>query len=89
MDRYSEALRKLASWMRYLSEADVLRMHELTLERFGGSDSVWNRGGLDSVVHQPMPSFVGEDLYPIDFAKAAALGYSPIRNHPSQMATGA
>lgn len=68
--------------MHYLSEADVLRMHEITLERFGGSAGVRDRGGLDSAVHQPMASFDGEDLYPTIFAKAAALGYSIIRNHP-------
>lgn len=68
--------------MHYLSEADVLRMHELALERFGGSGGVRDRGGLDSAVHQPMASFGGEDLYPTVFAKAAALGYSLIRNHP-------
>ncbi len=68
--------------MQYLSEADVLRMHELALDRFGGSAGVRDTGGLNSAVHQPMGSFGGEDLYPTVFSKAAALGYSLIRNHP-------
>ncbi len=68
--------------MHYRSKADVLRMHELALERYGGGIGVRDAGGLDSAVHQPMASFGGEDLYPSIFSKAAALGYSLIRNHP-------
>lgn len=60
----------------------MLRMHELALERYGGTTGVRDAGGLDSAVHQPMASFGGEDLYPTVFDNAAALGYSLIRNHP-------
>lgn len=37
---------------------------------------------LDSALAQPRMTFSGEDLYPTIAEKAAALGFSLIRNHP-------
>jgi len=39
-------------------------------------------GLLESAVGQPRQTFGGEDLYPDLVAKAAALGFSLIANHP-------
>lgn len=68
--------------MRYLTLAEVVRLHQRVIERSGGSDGVRDEGGLDSAVHQPQMTFGGDDLYPTLAAKAAALGFSLIKNHP-------
>ncbi len=39
-------------------------------------------GLLESAIAQPRMTFGGEDLYPSLLEKAAALGFSPIMNHP-------
>jgi death-on-curing protein len=39
-------------------------------------------GALESAVAQPRQTFGGEELYPSLAAKAAALGFSLIQNHP-------
>jgi death-on-curing protein len=39
-------------------------------------------GGLESAVAQPQMTFEGQDLHPCLPTKAAALGFSLIRNHP-------
>ena len=39
-------------------------------------------GALESAVARPRQTFGGEDLYPGLTAKAAALGFSLIQNHP-------
>ena len=41
-----------------------------------------DRNALDSAVAQPRMTFDGEDLYPDAAEKAAALGFSLIKNHP-------
>src|SRR5262249_50831857 len=39
-------------------------------------------GGLDSAIAQPQMTFGGQELYPSLGAKAAALGFSLVCNHP-------
>jgi death on curing protein len=67
---------------RYLTLAEVLRLHELIIAQTGGSDGLRDLGLLESALGQPRQSFGGEDLYPTLAAKAAALGFSLINNHP-------
>jgi death-on-curing protein len=68
--------------MRYLSVEEVLLLHSLLISQSGGSTGLRDRGALESAVAQPEASFGGEELYPNVAAKAAALGYSLIQNHP-------
>jgi death on curing protein len=68
--------------MRLLSLAEVLDLHRRALERHGGATGLRDRGALESAVAQPQMTFGGEDLYPGLPAKAAALGFSLISNHP-------
>ena len=68
--------------MRYLYPKQVLYLHQEIIERSGGSAGVRDQGLLESAVYRPQASFGGEDLYPDLFSKAAALGYSIIKNHP-------
>lgn len=68
--------------VRYLTNAEVVLIHERVLARFGGAGGIRDWGLLDSAVQRPRAAFGGEDLYPDLFAKAAALGHSLVLNHP-------
>ncbi|HJW13289.1 MAG TPA: type II toxin-antitoxin system death-on-curing family toxin [Thermoanaerobaculia bacterium] len=66
----------------YLSIEQILLLHELQMDRFGGSRGLRDRGGLESAAARPAMTFGGEDLYPDIAAKAAALMHSIVVNHP-------
>lgn len=61
---------------------DILKLHELSIKDFGGSNGIRDSGLLESAIARPFQTFGGEDLYPTVFEKAAALGESLIINHP-------
>jgi death-on-curing protein len=67
---------------RALSVPEILRIHALLMEQAGSNAAVRDLAGLESAAAQPGMSFGGEDLYPDAIAKAVALGFSLIRNHP-------
>lgn len=66
----------------FLEVEDVLQIHQLQLERFGGSAGLRDRGLLESAIAQPQASFGGEYLHPDLFLMAAAYLYHLVRNHP-------
>ena len=68
--------------MRYLSKAEVEELHRRILATSGGSAGIRDEGAFDSALSQPQMSFGGVDLYPTLPEKAAALGFSLVRNHP-------
>ena len=68
--------------MRYLSLAEVLLLHRLVMEQSGQQSVLRDLGAVESAVAQPRQTFGGEDLYPTLTAKAGALGFSLIQNHP-------
>jgi death on curing protein len=68
--------------MRYLTLHEVLEAHERILQQSGGKPGVLNLGALESALAQPRMTFDGQDLYPTLVEKAAALGFSLIKNHP-------
>lgn len=68
--------------MRDLSLPEVLDLHDQLIEAFGGSRGIRDLGALESALAQPLATFGGDDLYPGLFAKAAALGFSLVMNHP-------
>jgi death-on-curing protein len=68
--------------MRYLTVDEVVHLHRLMLERFGGASGLRDRGALESSVVQPQMTFGGQDLYPTLAEKASALGFSLVLNHP-------
>ena len=67
---------------RYLSLAEVLRLHGRIIDDTGGSDGLRDLGLLESALAQPRQTFGGADLYPTLTEKAAAVGFSLINNHP-------
>jgi len=63
----------------------VLQLHHELIQQTGGSAGLRDLNGLKSALAQPRMTFGGQDLYPTLVEKAAALGFSMIQNHPSQM----
>jgi death-on-curing protein len=68
--------------MKYLNVTLVLRIHARSIEQFGGDPAIRDLGMLESAVAQPRAGFGGKDLYPDLPAKAAALAFSLVMNHP-------
>ena len=67
--------------MRYLTLGEVLALHRRILAESGGRPGLRDLGAIASALTQPKVSVGGEDAYPSLMDKAAALGYSLIRNH--------
>ena len=61
---------------------EVLEIHELMIQRYGGGKGIRDMQMLISAIERPFQSFDKEELYPTDFDKAAALMESIISNHP-------
>jgi death on curing protein len=68
--------------MRYLTKAEILKIHHQIITETGGSFGVSNLGLLESAIAQPQMTFDGEELYPNLTEKAATLGFCLIKNHP-------
>jgi death-on-curing protein len=72
--------------MRYLTLNELLQLHyhvvEHVVEQSGGSVRIHSIEALESALAQPRMTFDAKDLYPTIVEKAAALGFSLIRNHP-------
>ncbi len=68
--------------MRYLTLSEVLDLHRRVIDQSGGAAGVRELGGVEAAVAQPQMTFGGEDLYPTIEAKATALCFSLVMNHP-------
>ena len=62
---------------RYLRAADVLILHALQIERYGGSNGLRDMGQLESALYRPQTGY-----YPDLVAETAALWESLSQNHP-------
>jgi death on curing protein len=60
----------------------VYEIHEYILAKTGGLEGLRDGTMLHAAVSRPFASFAGQDLYPDDFEKAAALFHSLIKSHP-------
>lgn len=68
--------------MIYLTIEQILDIHNQIIARTVGVSGITNRGLLESAVAQPQMTFGGQELYATLPGKAAALGFSLIKNHP-------
>jgi death-on-curing protein len=68
--------------IRYLTEAELIEVHDLVVEQSGGSLGLRDPGALASAAAQPSQSFGGAELYEGEVAKAAALCFFLASNHP-------
>lgn len=70
------------SEFRFLSIDDVLVLHELQIERYGGSSGIRDRGLLESAVAMPQASFGGAYMHTGLFEMAAAYAFHIAENQP-------
>ncbi len=61
---------------------DVIRIHEILIDNFGGSKGIRDRGLLESAISRPFQTFDKVDLYSNPVDKASALIESVLINHP-------
>ncbi|MBI2339412.1 MAG: type II toxin-antitoxin system death-on-curing family toxin [Deltaproteobacteria bacterium] len=66
----------------YLTAEEILALHEISINEFGGSRGIRDVGLLESAAYQPRQGFGGVELYPEIRDKASALGYSISENQP-------
>ena len=62
---------------RYLSVEDILRFHDILIERYGGTKGIRDRSGLESAVARPQIGYYADVV-----EEAAALLESLSQNHP-------
>ncbi|MDB5086764.1 MAG: doc [Mucilaginibacter sp.] len=58
------------------------RLHNILIDKFGGSKGIRDKGSLLAALARPYASFDQQDLYPSATEKAAAIFESIIINHP-------
>lgn len=61
---------------------DVLNIHNILIDKFGGSKGIRDIGSLESAINRPFATFDNKDLYPNPSDKAAAILESILINHP-------
>ena len=58
------------------------RLHNILINKFGGSRGIRDKGSLLAALARPYASFDQQDLYPTAVEKGAAIFESLIINHP-------
>ncbi len=66
---------------RFFTLSEIVRLQQCIIQTTGGKTGVLDLRAVDSAVAQPQMTFGGEDFYPALEDKAAALGFSLIKNH--------
>ena len=61
---------------------DAIHIHEILIDKFGGSKGIRDLGLLESALSRPFQTFDQKELYPTPIDKAAALIESILINHP-------
>ncbi|MBK0382233.1 type II toxin-antitoxin system death-on-curing family toxin [Pedobacter sp. SD-b] len=61
---------------------DVLNIHNILIDKFGGSKGVRDHGLLESAINRPFATFDNLELYESPEQKAAAILESILINHP-------
>lgn len=68
--------------MNYLSLEQLLALHVLAIEQFGGSKGLRDLGQLESALTSQRQEVFGEELYQDIYEKAAAVCRGVIGDHP-------
>ena len=68
--------------IRFLLIEEVIEIHRLQINRFGGLHGVRDRGLLESAIMSPQASFAGYFAYDSLALMAAAYVFHLIKNHP-------
>ena len=62
----------------------VENIHNILIERFGGTSGIRESGGLESAINRPFQTFDQKELYSTPVEKAAAIFESRISNRAAQ-----
>lgn len=65
-----------------IARSEAIAIHEILIERFGGTKGLRDSGALESALSRPYLTFDQKELYPTPAGKAAAIFESIISNHP-------
>lgn len=66
----------------FLEIADILDIHQILIEQFGGMSGIRDEGLLESALSQPKATFFGELLHSTIYQQAAGYLYHLAKNHP-------
>jgi death-on-curing protein len=64
-----------------VSFAEVLFMHTVMIDRYGGGIGVRDHGLVESALHRPISAFGGRLRYRTPFRRAAVLWLGMVKNH--------
>jgi death on curing protein len=67
--------------VRYLTLDEIFQLQSESIQRFGGTPGVRDRGLVESALAQPAMTFDGEELHPTIIEKAAVLAFAFAKNH--------
>lgn len=67
---------------RFLTRDEVLTIHELSIEAFGGTLGVRDAGLLDAALAMPQQAVGGQFLHHVPFGMSAAYAFHLCQNHP-------
>lgn len=67
---------------KYLTLEEVLCIHDMMIEKFGGSHGVRDLGLVESALARPSAGFGDFEAYPDIYLKSAVLAHSLLKNHP-------
>lgn len=62
--------------------AEILFLHTVSIQEYGGSEGVRDPGALEAAAARPWSAAFGREHFPAPYEKAAALTESIIRRHP-------
>ncbi len=60
----------------------AIAIHNILIEKFGGSSGIRDNELLRSALERPYATFDGKELYPTVVSKASSLFESILKNHP-------
>ncbi len=60
----------------------VIKIHNLLIDKFGGTPGIRDHSLLDSALNRPFQTFDSELLYPSIIDQAGAIIESIVKNHP-------
>ena len=66
--------------IQFLNLDDVLILHEMQIERYGGATGIRDQGLLESAIGMPQASFGGEFMHKGLFKMAAAYAFHRVRS---------
>ncbi len=72
----------IAAEFRFLSVEDVLELHEMQLESYGGATEIRASDLIESAVMMPQASFGGQFVHADVFTMAAAYAFHIAENQP-------